>query len=345
MRVRHWLTASIAATVWIAAVLPAWGEARVELVIAAEARAPLTSHQDWARSLGRAGVHGVRIRRERSGDKVGIVVRGTKDRPIYVVTATLNSRGELVTPGGRYKRSDVDRLAAWLKDVARRGPPETREPTSAFGLPRSRFEQVRADLARPVGFSTAGSSRGEVVRRIRERLKLPMRIEPKVLETLGRDEIAEELSGVSCGTALAYTLRPLGMGMVPRTSAGGGPEYVVGTARPGRKVWPVGWPPEKKKRELLPAMFEFLSVNVENVTVAEVLRAVGKRLEVPILPDHNALARHGIEPERIKVSLPRSRTTYSLVLKKVLFQARLKSELRVDEAGKPLLWVTSIKPL
>ena len=45
------------------------------------------------------------------------------------------------------------------------------------------------------------------------------------------------------------------------------------------------------------------------------------------------------------VTLPRSRTTYSLALKKLLFQAGLKFEVRVDEAGTPFLWISTIKPL
>ena len=36
--------------------------------------------------------------------------------------------------------------------------------------------------------------------------------------------------------------------------------------------------------------------------------------------------------------------TYSQVLGKVLMQARLKYELRVDEADKPFVWITSVKP-
>jgi hypothetical protein len=66
---------------------------------------------------------------------------------------------------------------------------------------------------------------------------------------------------------------------------------------------------------------------------------------VPVLVDHNALARHGVDPSKVTVSHPPSRTTYSQVLPKILFQARLKSEVRVDEAGKPFLWVSTIKPI
>ena len=75
------------------------------------------------------------------------------------------------------------------------------------------------------------------------------------------------------------------------------------------------------------------------------MQAIGARLKVPLLLDHNALARYGIEPDKVNVSVPRGKTTHSLILQKILFQARLKSELRVDEAGTPFLWITSLKAL
>ena len=35
--------------------------------------------------------------------------------------------------------------------------------------------------------------------------------------------------------------------------------------------------------------------------------------------------------------------TYSLILQRILSQAKLKKELRTDESGKPFLWITTIK--
>jgi hypothetical protein len=118
----------------------------------------------------------------------------------------------------------------------------------------------------------------------------------------------------------------------------------VVAAKPEAEIWPVGWPPERPAREVLPALFEWLNVNIEDTAVARVAEAIGKRMEVPILFDHNALARFGIDREEVKVSLPRARTYYARALERALFQARLKSELRVDEAGKPLIWITTLKP-
>lgn len=318
---------------------------RVELVLVAERNAPLTAQQTWVRELGQAGIRNVRLRRQRSSDRVEIEVRGTRDRPVYVVHGTLDSRGEIILPGGRYRSGQAKRIAAWLDDVARRGPPESREPVVAFGLSRSQMAAVRDDLAAPVDSSTKGVARTEVVRQIVRRLKLPVHLDEKLLATADDDHVAEELKSLARGTALAFVLRPAGLVLVPRTSDTTGPEYVITTSRGQREIWPIGWAPEKPRREILPKLFEFLTISLENIPVAQALDAIAGRLEIPVLIDHSALARYDIDPNKKLVTVPRSRTTYSLVLNKALFQARLKSELRVDEAQRPFLWVTTIKPI
>ena len=213
---------------------------------------------------------------------------------------------------------------------------------SAFGLPRSQYAEVLKDLAQPVDFSTKELSRGEVVQRIRQGLALPMRIDPALLSALDKDILDDELLGLSRGTALAYTLRAPGLSLIVHTSARG-PEYVISEARPGDKTWPVGRESQQRQSKVLPALFEFHTINIEDVSVAQVLEAVAARLKVPILLDHVALARHGIDPAKTQVTLPSSRTTYGIALRKVLFKALLKYDLLVDESGKPFLWVTSIK--
>ena len=317
---------------------------RVKLELVGDSPGANLAFQQWGQTLSKAGVRNVTFRSGRPNDKVGIEVRGTKESRLYVVTGIVKSTDELQLPSGRFRRGDVARLAGWLEDLAKHGPEADRPARSAFGLSREQFAQIRKDLARGVGFSTRGITRSEAVEKIGRRISLPLKIDPKAAKTLKGDKVGEELSGLSCGTALAYVLRPMGFCLVPR-QADRGTVYTVIQARPGLEVWPVGWGPEKPRPKVLPALFELRNVNIEGVSAAVALEAIGKRLKVPVLLDHNALARHGIDPAKVIVSHPGRRTTYSLVLRKILFQARLKSELRVDEAGKPFLWVSTVKPV
>lgn len=321
---------------------PAVAAGRVELVVIGESQVGGEFHQ-WVEALNKVGAARVQIRSAQPSDKIAVEVRGTAEQPIYVVTAMLRGN-ELVMPGGRFTRGDQEGIARWIADLAENGPVENRETQSAFGLPASQMAAAKADLAQKLTAATAGASRADVVQRIAAQLKNPLRIDPAALASLREDKISEELSPLTCGTALAYVVRSAGLAMTP-VRAGAGLSYLVLPARPGQEVWPVGWKSEKPPKDALPILFEFLNVNIKGVSAARALEAIGQRLKVPLLLDHNALARHGIEPDKVTVSLPQARSTYSLTLQKVLFQARLKLEVRVDEAGSPLLWITTIKPM
>ena len=324
-----------------AGLAPAAG--RVELELVSDDRAGLTSQQEWGRDLARAGITNVRIRPMRLQDRIGIETRGSASSPIYVVTGVITTGGEVRVPGARFRKGNAAGLARWLEDLAQKGPEEERPKKTAFGLDVDRFQAVHDALARPVGASTQGVTRKEVVQRIARRLTIEVKIDPTGLRAMEADKVTEQLSGLSCGTALACVVRPLGMCVIPRASSTGGVELAIVAARPGSKEWPIGWESDKSVRELLPAMLEFVSVNVEGVSVTKVLDVLTERLKVPMLLDHSALAHFDIEPDKVIVNLPRSRTTYSALLGKALFKARLKKELRVDEAGRPFFWITTLR--
>ena len=324
----------LAATAWAA---PA-GQVQLEIAGDTQLGAGM-SFQQWGQALATAGVQNVRLRSAQGGDKPAIDVGGTEQMPFYKVTAVLGVRDELIVPGARFRRSECKKLAAWLDDLAKRGPPEKREKVSAFGLTASQLEKINSDLSKRVGFSTKGMARSEAVSKIAGRLGLSLKIEGSLAD--GDDKIEEELSEFSSGTALACILRPIGSCMVPRES-GETLSYAVKKAQLDQELWPVGWPAEGAQKAL-PALYEFHNVNVSGVTATKLLEVVGKQIHAPVLYDHNALARHGVEPDKATVSHPQQRTTYSVALRKMLGKIGLKFEVRVDEAGKPFLWVSTLK--
>ena len=346
MPIPHVRMATIALGVWAAAASSLWAAGRVRLELVGDARSTPLTFQEWAQVLGKAGVKDVRIRAGDPMVKVGIENQGTPQTPLYVVTGIVKSRDELLLPAGVFRRSDVSRLAQWLEELAAHGPSNPRPQKSAFGLTAEQFEQVQRDLARPVGFATLAQPRAEVVAKIARQLPLPLELDAESGQALGDERVEEELQGLSCGTALACLLRPVGYCLVPR-AVGGKLVCAVVKARPALEIWPVGWEPpqEKPPRDVLPILFELLNINVQNVPATQAVEAIGQRLKVPVLTDHNALARHGIDPAKATVSLPQSRTTYSLALQKILFKAGLKYELRLDEAGRPFLWISTVKPM
>jgi hypothetical protein len=318
---------------------------QVRLVLVSDAQGTAMTFQEWGQALAGAGIKNVRFRSATSVDKVGIEVQGEAEHPLYIVTGKVVSRDELELPGARFKRSEVKRLAQWLDDVAQNGPPDKRPKIVAFGLTAPQLEKVKKDLSAPVGFSTIGLARREMVEKIARKLSFPLHFEDSFPQASSDDKVEDELGELSCGTALACLLRPAGYCLVPQ-AAGNQIKYSVFKTQPNMKeIWPVGRKPEGPPPEVLPGLFEFLNVNVQNVSAATVLDAIGKRLKTPVLYDRAALAKYKIDPAKAMLSFPRARTNYSMALEKMLFPAGLEFEIRVDEAGRAFLWVTTLKPM
>jgi hypothetical protein len=336
----------VAMILLFAAVLPtAWAAGQVQLELVGDARGAALSFQDWVQALGGAGIKNVRLRSVADVGKVGIEVQGTADHPLYIVTGQVISRDELLLPGARFKRSEVKRLAAWLDDLAQNGPPDKRPKIVAFGLTAAQFDQVKKDLAAPVGFTTQGLARSDAVAKIARKLKLPIRFEDDWAKTSSDEKVEDELTEISCGTALACLLRPAGYCLVPQTTGNEINYSVVNAQSSIKEIWPVGRTPEKPLPEILPGLFEFLNVNVQNVSAATALEAIGKRLKTPVLYDHIALSKYKIDPAKATVSFARARSNYSMALGKMLFPAGLQFEVRLDEAGTAFLWISTLKPM
>jgi hypothetical protein len=317
---------------------------QVQLELVADAPGAALTFQDWSTALAQAGIRNVRLRSATESDKVGIKVIAAEEHPLYVVTGAIISRDELQVPGRRFKRSEAKQLAEWLEDLAENGPPDKRPPKAAFGLTATQLDKVRKDLAAPVGFSTKGLARRELVEKIAANIAAQVKYGDDFAHNSTDVRVEDDFADLSCGTALACLLREAGYGLVPQAS-GNRIGYEVHRIGPNAKEsWPAGRTPEKRLPELLPSLFEFRNINVQDVSAADTLEAIAKRLEMPVVYDRLALARHNIDPATALVTFPHARTNYSLALSRMLFPVGLKFEVRADDAGKPFLWVTAVKP-
>jgi hypothetical protein len=316
--------------------------ARVDMELCTEKGFPLTGAQEWYKLLTALKVDGLQIRGARETDQAGIETRGAEASPSYRVTGILTAKGELLVPGGRFTSRDRVGISTWLTRLKEQGPAQAQGGDKLiFGLSDAQYAAVRRDLTRPVDFSTKGMSVQDLVTRISQGLELPLSIDRNVSGAMAEaDKLDVELRDVSRGTVLAYAIRAAGLVLQPRLGSNRQPEYVV-TVSSGQTVWPVGWPATKPERQILPMMFEMLNVELDDVDLTQVIEAIAERLKAPVLVDQQALARQKIDMAAIKVSYPSKQTFYKKVLQVVLFKARLKHEVRVDEADKPLLWITT----
>ncbi|MBI3840276.1 MAG: hypothetical protein HY288_20325 [Planctomycetia bacterium] len=331
---------SLASAVWAGGVKP-----RVSLELLTRPGLPLMASQQWFKVLTDLGVSGLQIHAGGPRDEVAITQQGSKASPEYRVVGILAADNSLYLPGGKFSLTDSGRLRKWLDELGDQGAAGVTEKRSAFGLIARQLEQVNADLKKPVGFSTKGMSGVKAVSQVAARLDFPLVLDEEAKRELTGVKVAEELSGISSGTALAVMLRPAGLVLEPVRPQGGELQYRVGKAQADHQAWPVGWKPEAKAVKVLPDLFEFLNVEIKDTPVSEALEAIEGRLKIPFLFDHNALALYGIDPTQVQADVPSKRLTYTQILNKVLMQAKLKYELRLDEADKPFLWITTVKPV
>jgi hypothetical protein len=313
---------------------------RVEVEIAMEpGMSGNAAAQKWVKVLNDAGIADVHFRGSQDGDRVAVESKGSGASAVVKVAARITSRGALKTSGGEFTYSDGPKLKKWLDEVqASGGLPQ---PKTVFGLTAKQFEDVKKSLAAPVVISTKGMRPEKVVEQLRANSKLPLSIDPTIAQAMAADDpVRDELDGVSLGAALAAIARPAGGVLAPQAGANG-LELVISEPKPGGDMWPIGWPPqENDQSKLIPKLLEFTDVEID-LPLADVLKAIQERLKVPFLFDHNNIVRQKIDLTKT-VKIPATKTFYRKILDRVLSQAGLKCELRVDDAGKPLIWISPL---
>lgn len=323
------------------AVRAADGNAAISMELVTERGLSVTASQDWYKVLSGLGVSSLRIR-SGSGEQPEVTTEGTKASPRYRVVGVLTRDNVLHLPGGSFKTTDAAGLRRWLSKLGEHGSEAVTEPSGAFGLVQRQLDAVTSELRRPVTTTTKGRPADKVVDAISKTLTSQVVIDAAARRTLAAATIQDELSGLSSGTALAIALRQAGLVLLPEKAGRGEVLYRV-TPAGAASGWPIGWKSQAKPNVLLPDLFTYLNVEIKDISVAEALEAIEGRLKTPFLFDRNAMAVHGIDPSEAMADVPGKRMTYSQTLHRVMAQAKLKYEVRVDEAEKPFLWITTIK--
>ena len=318
-------------------------DAYVEMELVMEPGFPTEQARKWVTLLDKAGISGVRIRGGNVGDGVKLQSTGTADRPSYRVTGILTLDEKLVLPGGRFTANDVAGISRWLARLKEGGSEGLDSKPAAFGLLPTQLVATHEALAGKVAFNTKGQPPSDVVEKIGGALSLKVVTDASALAALEEcDPLGDELLGLSHGTALAAAIRPAGLVMVP-VKVGGKIELKIVSSKAAKDSWPIGWPlPESASpKDAVPELLKFIPVEINDTPLGEALTAIVGRLKVPLVIDYNALARQRVDLATTKVSLPKTKTFYDSILRKLLFKAGLKHELRLDEANQPFLWITS----
>lgn len=335
---------------------PAVGRAatRVDLTLAVAGDAPVAIQQRWYQLLTESKGISVRLRKRQSSDAPSQQTTGSGENRVVRVVGLVDARGNLTAPGGRFAPSDRDRVRQWLADLQA----EPMAPAAESAAELAQKENL-GRLAQPVGFSTKGRSRGEVLQQMRGETALPLEFDvgAETLLAPHRDEapdeasesktdlVADEFQGIALGTALAALLRPAELGLRARRSGEGAPVFLITASGTPREHWPIGQAVPEGAKNVLPELFEFFSAELDDVPLDRVIVSVAGRLHAPVLWDWRAMRVAGVDPAAVRVSFAPRKTAYIMLLREVLRRAELRYELRTDDADKPFLWITTKKPL
>ncbi len=309
---------------------------RVEFELATEPGFPLGGERRWIEMLQDLPDIGIRVRPMRAGELPRVEARGSG----FEVLGILSSQNKLHLKGGVFGLNDRAALGKWLDRLRSGGTDGVTAARGAFGLTVEQLTALHEALKPDVGIPTAGMSLELLVERVGQRTRVPVEVDPKVQSGLTQGRVLDELTKVSCGTALSAALRHQGL-IVTIEQRQNRPSLRITSSDGAEEFWPVGFETEASPRASIPPLFKFLNVEINDTPLSDALAAIQPRLEAPVLLDHNSLAREGIELTEVKVNVPAGRTYYKRILDQVLSQAKLRSEIRIDEAGTAFLWITT----
>ena len=310
----------------------------IELEVAIDSGSSLTAPQEWTGILGKMGLARVRLRGIRASDQPVITPLQVGKSTHFQVLAILSSRDELILPEHRFRTQDRRKLQTYFEQL----PAEAQHralPRGRFDLTEDQIRDLLTELSQPVSFSTKDETGSNVLRRLEETLSVPIVRSPQSTILL-TEPWANELRGVSTGTALAIGLRQQGLVLRPEQPRGETLRLTVEIYDRERDAWPVGWKPERSVRLVAPQMFKQITLEARDITFSEVLSQLQPQLKVPVLQDHWILTQRKIAPEQVPIKMARRKTYLKGALDRLASQARLATELRVDEQGEPFIWIT-----
>jgi hypothetical protein len=306
--------------------------------------------QQWRPVFERLGV-AVRIRQSVLNEEPEVVERKFGRLRQITLRGWLDRRGRLLFPDRTFVRGDAAKLREWIRELETYGAQGAPQGKPLWGLNKTQYGGIHTALSR----KTVNEVEGLPLEAALEKLELPSEYPLRLTTTTrswlatrfpGAPKTRKRLLGTSQGTALALLLDEYGLGFRPLRTPEGSIELVVDPLEKTTDAWPIGWDLRKLKlsrQKTAPKLFALIPVELENVKFLDVLNAVSIETDVPIHIDHYRIEARGTDLEKLRVSHPPRKSSWSLLLRRVTNPHKLMSCIRVDELGQPLVWITTLQ--
>lgn len=300
--------------------------------------------QDWGRLFAKIG-HIVRLRQQTSADGDGpaepVTQTETRGARRIKVIGVLDQKGRVHFGKRVFKATDEVRLRKWIDELKKYGVQGDPAGQPMWGLTREQFDPMFRALAKPLAVEVNGKTLLETVTSLELPKTLPIKWTPAaeaVATTAPKNERTLKLYGR--GTALAIVLNDAGLGFIPQRQPDGSVALLV--IKPGREpLWPIGWPPKISPAKTMREFYARVDVSLPNVTLTRVFEAIEASTQIPIFVDYRAIKAKGLEFEEMRVEIKPRKMSWNNVIRTVSIKNRLNYDLRVDELGKPFIWVST----
>ncbi len=324
-------------------------DVKFELLLSRE-RANGLAGQQWAEVFRQFEVP-LRVRQPLYNDKAGVEqdIFGTTRR--VVVTGLLDRNGEIVFPDRKFRLSDVGELSDWIEELQTYGAQGTPEGQPLWGLSKAEFDLLHAAMRTVVENKTSDLDLAAAIVSLELPSNYPIDFTPKAKQTLGPVDqiptVKNDLTGLAKGTAFALLLREYGLSFTPRRLPDESIILSIEDVEEVEKAWPIGWDPDSlglTRLTLAKKLFVAVPVEVDQMSMTQMLQELEKQTEIPVFVDGMALKSMNLDFDKMTVTYPRKRTSWSLCLRTLVSKIQLTQELRVDENDQAFLWITRFQP-
>jgi hypothetical protein len=331
--------------------------------------------QQWSKTLAGFG-YSARFRKPLFDEQPKIDEKSRGPLRFVTVIGVMDPRGRLVFTERQFTPADAAELKEWLDELKAYGAQGSPEGQPLWGLSRAQFEAVYAALSHRVSADVKGLPLAEAIGKLGISKEYPFRFSVAAKQSLdapGQPQgVSRSVAGITAGTALAFVLNEYGMGFHPERQPDGSVELLIeplpapplnADDEAAHLVWPVGWeiderPASSDRREKVkdddalpsnrqiiaaPLLEQREAIGVSSPSMFEALDKIEAETGVPILLDRPAVNSIGVDLGKSRVAVPPTNTNWNIVLRRVTFPNRLRHDLRRDEAGNPIVFVTSIR--
>lgn len=301
--------------------------------------------QEWGRVFQELG-YSVKFREPRAGEAPRVEDLDRDDFLATHVVAAMAADGSIRIGTQKFDIQSTKPLTLALEEIQRHGamgPPEGR-PT--WGLTDEQFKEVTRLLGTPVENPVELQSSILAV----ESVGLPTNMRMKFTAAAREQALAQrpesapetlELQGFTKGSAIAMILAQYGLGFRPKYVGPGHYDMEIDRGNESSNLWPIGWKPEQSFSEILPAYFRAIPLDVEEVEVSSLVGAISDKLGVSDFSSAHELTAKGLDVNTLKYTRKNDRISPARLLTAVGDKLELGFDVRVDEAGKMFLWVTT----